>query len=125
MEHVFGHHDVFRRTHKPTVSLGVTCAVVDTYGCDNGRIAPTRCAIIAAGLDGKESQCRACKTPPAGAGSAHSALAVASRPVSTAAPGAFHRLSTTRPPVTRPCGDASLPRCAPGTHPCPLCSYPV
>jgi hypothetical protein len=38
---------------KPTVSLGVTCAVVDTYGCDNGRIAPTRCAIIAAGLDGK------------------------------------------------------------------------
>jgi DNA invertase Pin-like site-specific DNA recombinase len=37
----------------PTVSLGVTCAVVDTYGCDNGRIAPTRCAIIAAGLDGK------------------------------------------------------------------------
>ena len=37
----------------PTVSLGVTCAVVDTYGCDNGRIAPTRCAIIAAGLDGR------------------------------------------------------------------------
>src|SRR5262245_39310632 len=37
----------------PTVSLGVTCAVVDTYGCDDGRIAPTRCAIIAAGLDGR------------------------------------------------------------------------
>jgi DDE superfamily endonuclease len=47
---------------KPTVSLGVTCAVVDTYGCDDGRIAPTRCAIIAAGLDGTESQCRACTT---------------------------------------------------------------
>jgi len=37
----------------PTVSLGVTCAVVYTYGCDDGRIAPTRCAIIAAGLDGR------------------------------------------------------------------------
>src|SRR5262245_27714158 len=35
------------------VSLGVTCAVVYTYGCDDGRIAPTRCAIIAAGLDGR------------------------------------------------------------------------
>src|SRR5262245_49349228 len=30
---------------RPTVSLGVTCAVVCTYGCDNGRIAPTRCAM--------------------------------------------------------------------------------
>src|SRR5262249_54648299 len=41
------------RTHdKPTVSLGVTYAVVDTYGCDDGRISPTRCAINAAGLDG-------------------------------------------------------------------------
>ena len=37
----------------PTVSLSVTCAVVYTYGCDDGRIAPTRCAIIAAGLDGR------------------------------------------------------------------------
>ena len=37
----------------PTVSLGVTSAVVDTYGCDDGRISPTRCAIIAAGLDGR------------------------------------------------------------------------
>src|SRR6266481_3758431 len=31
---------------KPTVSLGVTYAVVYTYGCDDGRIAPTRCAVI-------------------------------------------------------------------------------
>src|SRR6266699_1528559 len=38
---------------KPTVSLGVTYAVVYTYGCDDGRIAPTRCAVIAAGLDGR------------------------------------------------------------------------
>jgi len=41
------------RVITPTVSLGVTCAVVYTYGCDDGRIAPTRCAIIAAGLDGR------------------------------------------------------------------------
>ena len=38
---------------KPTVSLGVTYAVVCTCGCDDGRIAPTRCALIAAGLDGR------------------------------------------------------------------------
>jgi transposase len=37
----------------PTVSHGVTCAVVDTYGCDDGRISPTHCAVIAAGLDGR------------------------------------------------------------------------
>ena len=46
---------------KPTVSIGVTCAVAYTYGCDDGRIAPTRCAIIAAGLDGRESPCLAYK----------------------------------------------------------------
>ena len=38
---------------KPTVSLGVTSAVVNTYGCDNGRISPTHCAVIAAALDGR------------------------------------------------------------------------
>src|SRR5215470_6542194 len=64
-----------RRTLIPTVSLGVTYAVVYTYGCDDGRTAPTRCAIIAAGLDGRSSQHRACKTPPAGARSAYSTLA--------------------------------------------------
>jgi pyruvate/2-oxoglutarate dehydrogenase complex dihydrolipoamide dehydrogenase (E3) component len=37
----------------PTVSLVVTSAVVCTYGCDDGRISPTRCAIIDAGLDGR------------------------------------------------------------------------
>jgi hypothetical protein len=30
----------------PTVSLGATYAVACTYGCDDGRIAPTRCALI-------------------------------------------------------------------------------
>src|SRR5215218_8092067 len=38
---------------RPTVSLGVTYAAACTYGCDDGRIAPTRCAIIDAGLDGR------------------------------------------------------------------------
>src|SRR5262249_53363244 len=52
---------------KPTVSLCVTCAVADTYGCDDGRIGPTRCAIIAAGLDGRGRPCRTCRTPLAAA----------------------------------------------------------
>src|SRR6266851_6923413 len=33
-------------SHTPTVSLGVTYVVAYTYGCDDGRILPTRCAII-------------------------------------------------------------------------------
>jgi len=37
----------------PTVSRGVTYAVVCTYGCDGGRISPTRCAVIDAVLDGR------------------------------------------------------------------------
>ena len=45
---------VFNRTAaKPTVSLVVTYVVVDTYGCDDGRIWPTRCAVIDAALDGR------------------------------------------------------------------------
>src|SRR5712691_10207447 len=94
----------------PTVSLGVTCVVVDTYGCDDGRIGPTRCAIIDAGLDGRGRPCRTCRTPPAAARSAHTALAAGLRPVSTAAPGAFPRSRTTPPAETRPCGDASPPK---------------
>src|SRR5712692_4662286 len=31
---------------KPTVCLGVTYVVVCTYGCDDGRIGPPRCAVI-------------------------------------------------------------------------------
>src|SRR2546430_17687282 len=66
---------------KPTVSLGVTSLVADTYGCDDGRIALTRCALIAGGLGDRCSQRQACKTPPAGARSAHSALVAGAVPV--------------------------------------------
>jgi len=48
-----------QRTSRPTVSHGVTSVVVDTYGCDGGRISPTRCAVIDAALDGRESPHRA------------------------------------------------------------------
>src|SRR5262245_37714518 len=104
--------------HKPTVSLGVTCAVVCTYGCDDGRIVLTRCAIIAAGLDGRCRPRRTCRTPPAAARSARNALAAGLRPVSTADPGAFPRSRTTLPAGIRPCGDASPPRSVPGIRPC-------
>src|SRR4029453_17680650 len=50
---------------KPTVSRGVTYAVVYIYGCDGGRISPTRCAVIDAALDGRERPHRAYRTPPA------------------------------------------------------------
>src|SRR5215831_1368120 len=73
--------------HRPTVSHGVTYAAVCTYGCGDGRIAPTRCAVIDAGLDGRSSPHQACKTLPAGAGSAHSALVAGSGLGSPAAPG--------------------------------------
>src|SRR6266702_8336915 len=103
----------------PTVSLGVTYAVVYTYGCGDGRIWPTHCAVIDAGLDGRCRPRRACRTPPGAAGSARSALAAGSEPGSPADPGGFHQSGTTPPSTTRPCGDASLARYAPGTHPCP------
>src|SRR6266436_707642 len=95
----------------PTVSLGVTYAVAYTYGCGDGRIAPTHCAVIDAGLDGRCRPRRACRTPPGAAGS---------EPGSPAAPGGFPQSGTTPPLTTRSCGDASLARCALGTHPCPL-----
>ena len=44
---------------KPTVSIGVTYAVVYTYGSDDGRISPTRCAVIVAGLGDRYSPRRA------------------------------------------------------------------
>src|SRR2546430_14281202 len=104
--------------HRPTVSLGVTSAVVCTYGYDDGRILPTRCAIIDAGLDGRCRLRRRRRTPPAAARSARNALAAGLRPVSTADPGAFPRSRTTPPVGIRPCGDASRARAALGTHPC-------
>src|SRR5262249_43207988 len=103
---------------KPTVSLGVTCAGVCTYGCGDGRIVLTRCAIIDAGLDGRCRPRRTCRTPPAAARSARNALAAGLRPVSTADPGAFPRSRTTLPAGIRPCGDASPPRYVPGIRPC-------
>src|ERR687884_739931 len=109
----------------PTVSLGVTCAVVYTYGCDDGRISPTRCAIIDAGLDGRYSLHRSYKTPPAAAGSAPVELAAASRLASTADPDRFHRSRTTPPSATTPCGDATPATCAPGIHPWPPSLSPV
>src|SRR5215468_7059204 len=113
-------HRLLWRTLKPTVYLGVTYAVVDTYGCDDGRIAPTRCAIIDAGLDGRCRPRRACRTPPAGARSAHSGLAVGSKLVSPPDHGGSPRSKTIPRSRTRSCGDASPARCAPDTRPCPL-----
>src|SRR2546425_10805407 len=45
--------DEMQKKLRPTVSLGVTYVMVYTYGRDDGRIAPTRCALIDAGLDGR------------------------------------------------------------------------
>ena len=103
---------------RPTVSLGVTSAVVDTYGCNDGRIAPTRCAIIAAGLGDRWSRCRGCSRPPAGAGSARIAPAATSRPASTFDPGGSLRSRTIPPSATTPCDEASRARSAPATRPC-------
>ena len=50
--------------HRLTICLGVTSAVARTYGCGNGRIEPTRCAVIDAGHGDRCSQGRGCKTPP-------------------------------------------------------------
>src|SRR5712671_1361302 len=47
-------------TDKPTVCLGVTSAVVYTYGCGDGRIAPTRCALIDGVLGDRYSQYWVC-----------------------------------------------------------------
>src|SRR5436309_2790500 len=105
---------------KPTVSLGGTSAVVCTYGCGDGRIALTRCALIDGVLGDRCSQCPGYRTPPATAGSARSALVAKSRPVSIADPDGFPRARTTPRSWTRPCGDASPARCVPGTRPFPL-----
>src|SRR2546430_16155167 len=105
---------------RPTVSLGVTSAVVCTYGCGDGRIALTRCALIDGVLGDRCSQCPGYRTPPATAGSARSALVAKSRPVSIADPDGFPRARTTPRSWTRPCGDASPARCVPGTRPFPL-----
>src|SRR5688572_25328426 len=91
---------------RPTVSIAVTCAAAYTYGSDGGRILPTRCAVIVAGLDDRCRPRRADSTSPAGADSARNALAAMSRPGATIDPGAFPRSRTTPPAVTTSCGDA-------------------
>ena len=99
---------IFCMLHIPTVSLGVTSVMVYTYGRDDGRIAPTRCAVIDAGLGDRWSPRRACGIPPAAAGSGRIVPVVGLRPVSTAAPGGSPRSRTTPPSATTPCDDASL-----------------
>ncbi len=74
----------------PTVCLVVTSVVVYTYGCDDGRISPTRCAVIDAVLGGRCSPRLVCSRPPAAAGSARSGFAAGSRPAWTAGLDGFH-----------------------------------
>src|SRR2546430_2380707 len=54
-------------TYRPTVCLGATYVVAYTYGYDGGRIEPTHCALIDAGLGDRSRQRRACSRLPAGA----------------------------------------------------------
>src|SRR6266446_6900603 len=103
----------------PTVCLGAPSVVVYTYGCDDGRNGPTRCAVIDGGLGDRCSQCWACRRPPAGAGSARIGLVVVSRQASIADPGGLHRSRTIPRSRTTPYDDASLARCGLGTHPSP------
>src|SRR5215467_3228267 len=91
----------FWEQHRPTVSLGATYVVAHTYGRDDGRIAPTHCALIDGKLGGRWSRCQVCRTPPAEARSARSGLAAGSRRASTAAPGGFPRSKTTPRSMTR------------------------
>src|ERR1700739_675061 len=92
----------------PTVSIGVTSAVVYTYGFDDGRIWPTHCAVIVAGLGDRCHPRRADRTPPVGGGSARLVPAAASRPGSTIDPGGLPPPNPTRPSAIAPCG------CQPG-----------
>src|SRR5215510_14865063 len=86
---------------RPTVCLGATYVVAYTYEYDGGRIEPTHCALIDAGLGDRSRQRRACSRPLAGAGSARIGLVVGSRPGSTADPGGFRQSRTTPPSGTR------------------------
>src|SRR5215813_6750556 len=84
------------RRYKPTVCLYVTSLVVNSYGYGDGRIGPTRCALIAGARGDRWSRCQRCRTSPSAVRSTHSALAVRSRRGSTADPGGFPRSRTTR-----------------------------
>src|SRR5262252_8948239 len=111
-------HNFETPSTRPTVCLGVTSVVVCTYECDDGKIWLPHCAVIDAALGDRCRPLPACSTPPAGAGSAHSALAAGSVLVSTVDPGAFPRARTIPPSGTTSCGDASHARCALDTRPC-------
>src|SRR5215471_13394431 len=97
-----------------TVCLGVTSAVANIYGCDNGRIGPTRCAVIDGVLGDRWSRGRVGRTPRTAAGSARSALAVALRLACTAALGGSPQPRTRPRSGSTPWDDASPPRSAPG-----------
>src|SRR6516162_11040694 len=86
---------------KPTVCLGVTYVMVYTYGCDGGNNGQTRYAVIVAALGDRCTPLPACSRPPAGAGSARSALAAGSAPASIADLGASRRSRTIEPSETR------------------------
>src|SRR5215510_11027766 len=114
-------------TQLPLASNGTSRAknliielVVNSYGYGDGRIGPTRCALIAGARGDRWSRCQRCRTSPSAVRSTHSALAVRSRRGSTADPGGFPRSRTTRRSASTPCDDASPPRSAPDTRPCPL-----
>src|SRR5262245_55771150 len=111
---------IFHLPNKPTVCLYVTSWVASSYGYDNDKSGPIRCALIGAAHGDRSRARRAGRTPPAGVGSTRSALAVTSRRVSTVAPGEFHRSRTRPRSASTPCDDANLPRSAPGMRPCPL-----
>src|SRR5262249_56154231 len=97
--------------------LGVTSSVAYTYGYDNGRIGPTRCALIDGARGDRWRRCQGGSTPPAGARSAHSGLAGGSRRASTADPGGFPRSKTTRRSASTPCHHTNLTTSAPDTRP--------
>src|SRR4029434_4245271 len=69
---------MMRSSSTPTVYLDVTSAVACTYGYGDGRIGPTRCAVIAGALGDRWSRRQGCSTPPAGARSARSGRAARS-----------------------------------------------
>src|SRR5262244_2648182 len=90
----------------PTVCLGVTSSVAYTYGYGDGRIGPTRCALIDGARGDRWRRCQGGSTPPAGARSARSGLAAGLRRASTVDPGGFPRSRTTRQSASTPCDDA-------------------
>src|SRR5207253_11347489 len=74
---------------RPTVCLDVTSLAANTYGCDSGRIGPTRCAVIDAARGDKWRTHQASRTSRAAIRSARNVLVGGSRLVSPAAPGGF------------------------------------